>query len=82
MNVYAPYGYQKDPDDHHMLLIEPEGAEIIRRIFREFIDGKSKYQIAKELNEEKVDTPAAYVQKRDGSRVYKHGGLLPAYEVS
>ena len=68
MNVYAPYGYRKDPDDHHRLLIEPEGAEVIRRIFREFIDGKSKYQIAKELNEEKVDTPAAYVQKRDGKQ--------------
>ena len=68
MNVYAPYGYRKDPDDHHRLLIEPEGAEVVHRIFREFIDGKSKYQIAKELNEEKVDTPAAYVQKRDGKQ--------------
>lgn len=65
MHVFAPYGYRKDPDDHHRLLIEPEGAAVVRRIFRDFIDGKSKYLIAKELNEEQVDTPADYVQKRD-----------------
>ena len=66
LNVYAPYGYRKDPADHHALIIEPEGAEIVRRIFREYLAGKSMYQIAKELNTDGVDPPAQYIRKRDG----------------
>ena len=66
LNVYAPYGYRKDPADHHALIIEPEGAEIVRRIFREYLAGKSMYQIAKDLNRDGVDTPAQYISKRDG----------------
>ena len=66
LNVYAPYGYKKDPADHHALIIEPEGAEIVRRIFREYLAGKSMYQIAKDLNRDGVDTPAQYISKRDG----------------
>ncbi len=66
LNVYAPYGYRKDPADHHALIIEPEGAEIVRRIFREYMAGKSMYQIAKDLNRDGVDTPAQYIRKRDG----------------
>ena len=66
LNVYAPYGYRKDPADHHALIIEPEGAEIVRRIFREYLAGKSMYQIAKDLNRDGVDTPAQYIRKRDG----------------
>ena len=65
LNVYAPYGYRKDPADHHTLIIEPEGAEIVRRIFREYLAGKSMYQIAKELNTDGVDPPAQYIRKRD-----------------
>lgn len=30
---YAPYGYIKDPQDKHALLVDPEAAEIVKRIF-------------------------------------------------
>ena len=36
--------------------INPEEAEIIRRIFKEFAEGKSIHKIAIHLNEEKVPT--------------------------
>ena len=36
--------------------VNPEEAEIIKRIFREFIDGKSIHKIAIQLNEEKTPT--------------------------
>ena len=70
MNVYAPYGYRKDPNDRHGLVIEPEGAVVIRRIFDEYADGKSMARIAKDLNAEGIAPPSVYVQKRDG-RKYK-----------
>ena len=29
----APYGYQKDPNDCHKLIIDPETAPIVKQIF-------------------------------------------------
>jgi site-specific DNA recombinase len=39
------------------LEIEPNEAEIVRRIFREFISGKTPRQIAYELNEDRIAPP-------------------------
>jgi len=36
--------------------INPEEAEVIKRIFKEFIDGKSTHKIATKLNEDKIPT--------------------------
>ncbi len=33
VSANAPFGYRKAPEDRHMLLIEPEEAEIVRYIF-------------------------------------------------
>ena len=41
-----------------VLTIVPEEAEIVKRIFREFLDGKSIYSITKGLNHDKI--PAVY----------------------
>jgi len=41
--------------------INPEEAEIVKRIFREFIDGRSIHKIATELNEEKIPTKKGMV---------------------
>lgn len=50
---YVPYGYRwKDGE----ILVDPEQAEIIKRIFRELLSGKSTEAIAKELNQEQVPT--------------------------
>lgn len=59
----APYGYRKDPGDKHKLIVDDEAAVIVRRIFREYLSGMPANQIAKELNEEGVETPSVY-QKR------------------
>lgn len=54
----APYGYVVDPADKHHLIIEPNTAVVVRRIFMDVIAGKSCTQIAKELNAENIPTPA------------------------
>ena len=47
---FATYGYLKDPDDKHRLVIDEETAPIVRMIFKRFIAGESIIGIAKDLN--------------------------------
>ena len=54
----ASYGYVVDPADKHHLIIEPNTAAVVRRIFMDVLSGKSCTQIAKELNAEGIPTPA------------------------
>ena len=48
------YGYQNDENGN--LIIQPEEAVIVRRIFDEYLGGKGSYAIAKELQAEGVPT--------------------------
>ena len=50
----APYGFIKDPNNRHKLLINPKEAEIIKIIFEMAAQGKTGQQIAKYLNEKGV----------------------------
>ena len=67
---FASYGYMKDPNDHHKLIIDPETAPVVRMIFEKFIDGCSIIGIAKDLNEMGIPNPTAY-KKLKGFN-YKH----------
>jgi DNA invertase Pin-like site-specific DNA recombinase len=62
MGSQAAYGYRKSPEDKHILVIDNEVAPIVRRIFNDFVNGKSGRQIADELNAEGVLSPQAYYQ--------------------
>ncbi len=53
---YAPFGYKKI-DKSGKLIIDEVQAEIVQRIYKEFLKGKGTYQIAKQLTEEKIITP-------------------------
>jgi len=67
---FPTYGYLKDPNDHHKLIIDEEAAPIIRSIFERFVAGRSIIGIAKELNEEGIPNPSMY-KKLKGFN-YKH----------
>ena len=62
----APYGYRKNPENKHQLLVDEEAACIVRRIFKEYVDGASAYGIAQCLNMEGVATPADYIKQTTG----------------
>lgn len=49
-------GYRKSPDGK--LEIVEEQAKVVRRIFKEFLDGKNYYQIAKGLEKDGILTGA------------------------
>lgn len=50
----APYGYVKDPDNKDFWIIDEEAAEVVRLIFRLFIGGKNRNQIAVYLKNEQM----------------------------
>lgn len=70
--AFAPYGYRKCQDDKHSLEIDAFAADIVRRIFRDYVEGKSMYRIAKELNQEGISSPGKYIEERDGGN-YSNG---------
>lgn len=54
----APLGYCKSPDNKHKLIVDEEGANIVRYIFRMAVsEGLGTFQIASRLNEEHIPTP-------------------------
>ncbi|NCE65107.1 hypothetical protein D1159_11105 [Pseudoflavonifractor sp. 524-17] len=57
MSSFAPYGYVKDPSNKNRLVIDPEAAETVRRIFLLTASGQKKEQLARQLNAEDVPTP-------------------------
>ncbi len=67
---FASYGYMKDPDDHHKLLIDEEAASVVRMIFDKFLSGMSIIGITKELNDAGIPNPSTY-KKLKGYN-YKH----------
>jgi len=61
----APYGYKKDPNDHHRLIVDESAAKAVRRIFALALSGMGVDKIRKALTEEGVIRPGAC--QRDGN---------------
>lgn len=57
---FAPYGYQKDPDQKGHLLIDAEAAAIVQEIFTLFAQGCGKTAIARLLNDNGIPNPTEY----------------------
>ena len=53
-----PYGYIKNPDDPRFWVIDPDAADVVRRIYRLALEGNGPMQIATALCEdaEKIRT--------------------------
>lgn len=54
------YGYLKDPNDCHKLIVNPETAPVVKLIFELFNGGMSANEICLQLNEQQILTPGAY----------------------
>ena len=68
LSPFAPYGYVKDPENHSKLVIDPEAAAVVRRIFQMAGEGHSCTQIAMTLNRENVLTRMRYKREAGCSR--------------
>ena len=54
---FAPYGYKKDPEDKHHLIVDPDTAPIVKEIFAISYSGVGNCGIAKYLTEKNYPTP-------------------------
>ncbi len=87
IGAFAPYGYQKAPEDKNRLLPDPEAARVVRMIYQWFLsEGMSKNGIARRLNTLGIPNPTAY-KRQIGLRyaspqAEKNDGLWTARSVS
>lgn len=58
VGAYAPYGYKKDLNNKHRLLVDEDAARVVRRIFNLFINGNSVTSICNILTKEKIPIPS------------------------
>lgn len=68
LSPFAPYGFIKDPSNKNHLLVDPEAAETVQRIFQAAIGGQSTVQIAQMLNAQQLPTPMLYKRTSGCSR--------------
>ena len=54
---FAAYGYVKSPEDRHKLIVDPEAAKVVQRIFQMKKDGMSNNAIARVLTVEQIPSP-------------------------
>lgn len=60
MGSFAPYGYLKDPNDKHKLIIDKNVAYVVRDIFEKYKSGLGYHRICQSLNERKILCPSLY----------------------
>lgn len=57
LGVTAPYGYQKDPNNKFHLVINEKEAEVVKRVFRLYLEGNGLTRIAQILTKDGVPVP-------------------------
>lgn len=62
LGAFAPYGYKKDPNDRHKIIVDEDTAKIVKKIYDLYYEGYSIKRIGYILTESQVPTPTAYKQ--------------------
>ena len=75
----APYGYRKDPDIKGHLIIDPEAAAVVRRIYALYLLGMGKQAIARTLNEAGIPNPTTYKRLRGLTQGKQYSSSLWSY---
>ena len=76
MGTYPSFGYKRDPEDKHHLIIDEETAPIVRRIFAMRASGVPYRKIATTLNEEGIQPPGVRYYQRKGETDPRHTNHL------
>lgn len=72
-----PFGYLKSPDDKEQWIIDEEAAKTVKEIFALCMQGFGPTQIARILNERKVETPICHYDRLG----IKHPATSPMPEL-
>ena len=62
---HAPFGYIKDPNDRHHLLVDPPAADVVKDIFRMFAEGIGYVRMTKILRDRNILNPQAYFNQNN-----------------
>ena len=68
-----PFGLMRDPQDKGHLILDPETAPIIRKIYDYALDGMGSMRIAKRLMEEKIPITQVRANTEFGANYYAWG---------
>lgn len=71
------YGYNRDPNDKDKWIIDPEAAEVVRRIFMLTLEGNGPGEIARILANEKVERPSYYLTTRGIVKRTQYDNSIP-----
>jgi len=66
---FAPYGYMKDPNNKHKLIVNPETGRVVKRIFDLARSGLTTFKISMIMNKDKILKPRAQIIKDHGKYV-------------
>ena len=69
----APYGYKKDPENKYHLIVDDEAAEVVRLIYKKYLEGFGTMQIADYLTNAKIPIPSDYTKRKRGVRSLTYG---------
>lgn len=76
VGAFPSYGYIKNPEDNHKLMIDKEAAEIVRKIFEWKVkEGLGNLRICHRLNDMGVLNPTGYKKKKLNQN-YKNAGIM------
>lgn len=65
----TPYGYTADPQDRNHLIPDPDTADVVREIFKMYVNGSSLSEIQSWLRENKVFSPTEYRRSKKSGYV-------------
>ena len=63
-----PYGYKKNQEDIHKVIIDEKVAGNIRKIYDMYLNGKTSNYIAEYLNSQKIKNPSRYRKSKNASK--------------
>lgn len=61
----APYGYKRDENDIHKLVVDYKVKDVVKFIFNDFIEKQSFMAVTKDLCEKQIPTPSEYKQMQN-----------------
>ena len=62
--MFALHPYVLHPEIRNKLKLDPEAAEVVRRVFDEALEGRNTSQIALSLNDDNIPTPGQYFKSK------------------
>lgn len=71
MGSFASYGYERDSEDYHKLVVDPVAAEVVKKIFKMYANGYGYHRICEYLNNNNIPPRSVY-KRQKGSKFVCH----------